>query len=546
MANQADSESFFSELSPGPRAEPNRPVKPRKTGFIWRQVIAIDNSQILLENGEVFPYSELPKLLQTQPSSILVANHFGPIMQFLIREFADNDLWQFRASPIERDAYQPNRAGRKAVMKDCVIGYLGFRGKNKQKGHYHFPLSPQTFVLKGISELRRNAPDENSTISKLMGWGKEVRDFLQANDLRLSPTSGGIAAQFLKDKRFYPNDRRKVPRHTNAKARNHLPGNYYKLYAAEGGVYRNQKAIYTAAYLDQISAHHTAAKQISFPCANTLRRRGRHSSLKDRPYAKAGTEKYNELISEYGLFYLAIEIPRFFPGDFPLPECNKGQGYQRGYFYSNEIPYLKGLGVRIRHIIACWTSPDRDYGLNKYAEWASAEVDKSSSVAKPWLKPTLLSTYGVLAAKPKVMEFGYAQAKNGEAKQYACGSGFIDVIAKASTKPREPLMSNVIHRGMVEAETRLRSLEMARELTQEGHTILAIYADSVFVEGSKQLPLLKPPWRLQEFLTQLTFRSATHFTSAQISKTPGVPCSGRDSSRLPARPNRRREAATKN
>lgn len=498
----------------------------------------------MLENGEVFPFDSLPRLIQTQPSSILVANHFGPVLQYLNREFADNDLWQFRASPIERDAYQPNRAGRKAVMKDCVIGYLGFRGKNKQKGHYHYPLSPHTFILKGIGELRRNAPGENATVTKLMGWAMEVRDFLQENGLRLSPTSGGIAAQFLKDKRFYPEDRRKVPRHTNAKARQHLPGNFYKLYGAENGLHRNGRAVYSAAYLDQISAHHTAAKTIAFPCANTLRRRGRHSSLSDRSYAKAGSQKYKELIKEYGLFYLAIEIPRLFPKDFPLPECDKPQGYHRGYFYSNELPYLEKLGVRIRHIIASWTSPDRDSGLNKYAHWASERVDEATELSKPWLKPTLLSTYGVLAAKPKIMEFGYRQAEGGEPKRYACGSGFIDVIAKASTKMREPLMANVIHRGMVEAETRLKSLEMARELTEDGHTILAIYADSVFVEGSKQLPLLKPPWRLQEFLTGLRFQSATHFTSAQMSKTPGVPASLRAGGRIPIRPKRRRKVST--
>lgn len=546
MANHSKSESFFAGLDNGPRAEPNRPVKPRKTGYIHRKVIAIDREQVMLENGEVFPYSDLPRLIQTEPSSILVANHFGPVLQFLIREFKGNERWQFRASPIERDAYQPNRAGRKAVMKDCVIGYLGFKGRNKQKGHYHYPLSPQTFVLKGIGDLRKNVPDERLTITKLMNWAKEVRDFLKENDLRLSPTSGGIAAQFLKDKKFYPEDRRKVPGHTNSKAREHLPGNFYKLYAAANGLYNNGTALYSAAYLDQISAHHTAAKEIAFPCANTLRRRGRHSSLQDRVFAKAGTKKYDKLIAELGLFYLAFETPRLFPKDFPLPQCDKPQGYHRGYFFSNELPYLKQLGIRIRHIIACWTSPDRDYGLNKYADWASEQVNSAKETAKPWLKPTLLSTYGVLAAKPKIMEFGYAQAKSGEPKQYACGSGFIDVIAKASNQMREPLMANVIHRGMVEAETRLKSLEMARELTAEGHTILAIYADSVFVEGSKQLPLLKPPWRLQEFLTSLRFQSATHFTSAQISKAPGVPSSIRDGSRIPCRPNRRRKATTKN
>jgi hypothetical protein len=503
--------------------------------------MAIDKEQVLLENGEAFPFSDLPLLIRTQPSSILVASHFGAVIKYLDSEFEGNDLWQFRASPIERSAWAANREGRQAIMKDCVIGYLGFRGENKKKGHYHYPLSPHTFILKSISELRRNIPGENASIVKLMEWAKEIRDFLQQNKLNLSPTSGGIAAQFLRDDRFYPEARRKVPRHTNAKARDHLPGNFYKLYEA-----RANRSVYNAAYLDQSSAHHRAAADLEFPSSNFLRQRGRFHTLEDRSFAKSGTEKFDKLISEYGLFYLAIEIPRFFDKDFPLPECDEKAGYKRGYFYSNELPYLKLLGVRIRHIIAAWTSPVLDVGLNRYAQWAMTQIEQSSTVSKAWLKPTLLSTYGVLAAKPKKLEFGYKQAEGGEPKRYPCGSGFLDVLAKGSDKLREPLMANVIHRGMIEAETRLRSLTLARALAREGHTILAIYADSIFVEGSKQLPLLPPLWRVQDFLTGLKFQSATHFVSLQVSKTPGIPADFRSHARrIPPRP-RKQKIPTKN
>lgn len=514
----------------------NKPVKPRKPRALDKPVIAITEEKVLLETGEVYPFSELPLVIRSQPSSILVAQHFGAIVRYLNQEFADNPLWQFRASPVERAAWAPERK-RKAVMRDCTISYLGFRGENKQKGHFHYPLSPQTFVLKTISELRRNIPGEDATISKLMEWGKDVRSFLQKHKLNLSPSSGGIAAQLLKDEKFYPLPRRKVPRHTNAKVRDHLPGNYYQLYEAKEGFGRHR-----AAYLDQDSAHHYAASRVAFPSADTLKRRGRYATLSDNSFAKAGTAKFDEFISHYGLFYLAIETPRFFPADFPLPECTSGTsqyGYRRGYFYSNEIPYLKEIGVRIRHIIACWTSPDRDYGLNKYSEWAIGEIKSSDPVSKPWLKPTLLSTYGVLAARPKILEFGYKQAEGGEPKRYPCGNGFLDVQAKASKKMREPLMANVLHRGMIEAETRLVSLRLARELAKKGYKILAIYADSVFVEAD-DLPFLPPPWRIQEFLTSLHFESATHFTSREISKTPGVPANMRDKAKLPPRPNRKK------
>lgn len=501
--------------------------------------MAIDNNEVLMEDGEVLPFADLPVLLRTQPSSILVAHHFGAIIKYLDTEFEGNPLFQFRASPVERSSWAP---GRKltATMRDCIIGYVGFKGENKKKGHYHYPLSPYTFCLKTVNELRRGIPDEKATLVKLMEWAKEVRDFLQKNELNLSPTSGGIAAQLLKDKRFYPEPRRKVPRHTNSKAREELPGNFYKLYAAVEG-----RGMHNAAYLDQTSAHHTAARDLKFPNANTLYRRGRYNTLEDRSFAKAGTERYKKLIAEHGLFYLAYEAPKFFPTDFPLPECDRVKsGYGRGYFYSNELPYLKTLGVRIRHIIACWTSPDTDPGLNRYAEWALREIDSSPFNSKKWLKPTLLSTYGVLASKPKKMEFGYKQAKGGKPKKYPCGSGFLDVQVKVSEKLREPAMSNVIHRGMVEAQTRLTSLEFARELAKQGHTILAVYADSIFVEDGLPLPLLPKPWRVQDFLTALKFESSTHFTSLELSKTPGIPAHLRARAKLPARPKRKAKATT--
>jgi hypothetical protein len=525
LANRADN---------APYPVPNRPLKPRKKAHIDKPIMAIDRQQVLLESGEVHDYADLPLLVRSQPSSIVVAHHFGEVIRYLDSHYGANPMWQFRAAPVERTAWAPNRS-RKAVMKDCVISYFGFKGERKQKGHYHYPLSPHIFCLKSVNELRKNIPGETATIQKLMEWAKEIRDFLQAHDLNLSPSAGGIAAQLLRDEKFYPSARRKVPRHTNATARTQLPGNFYRLYSADEG-----RSVHKAAYLDQSAAHHTAAVELDFPSANTLQRWGRYSTTKDLPFARFGTAKYEDFINRYGLFYLAIETPRFFAKDFPLPNCGNDEGgYRRGYFYSNELPYLKEIGVRIRHIIACWVSPDKDTGLNKYAEWALEQVRNADPNSKPWLKPTLLSTYGVLAAKPKHLEFGYKRCKNGEPKKYPCGSGFLEVEAKKTKKMREPLMANVIHRGMIEAQTRLHSLRYARELTSQGYSILSIYADSIFIDSSKDLPLITPPWRVQEYLTTLRFQSATHFTSQEISKTPGLPENFRNRAKLPPRPNRK-------
>lgn len=517
-------------MSSDPRPVAKRVVKPRKAGGCNYPIIAVDQNDVLLENGEIYAFSELAKLVKLQPSSIVVSHHFGGIIKWLDSEFKDDPRWQFRVKPLERQGWSPNRERKSRVIhKDCIVNYFGFKGKRRQKGQYHYALSPSIFCLRTVNELRRNAPGEDATIVKLMEWAKEIRAYLQAHQLNLSPTSGGIAAQLIRDKKFYPEDRRKVPSKTNSLARDHLPGNFYELYDAEPG-----KGFHRAAYLDQISAHHTAAMSLKFPNANTLKRRGYYSSLKDKIYARRGSEVYDALIKQHGLFYLSLEAPRFFSGDFPLPALGTDGGHRRAYIYSNELPYLNQLGVRINHIIACWTSPDIDTGLNAYARWAFAQVEKANSLQKAWLKPTLLSAYGILAAKPKLQEFGYKQLDGGgEYKEYPCGSGFLKVKAIISKKALEPVMANVIHRGMVESQTRLTSLELARKLSKEGFSILAIYADSVFVKDADQLPFLEHPWRVQDFLSRLQFDSATHFTSDQICKTPGVPSSPESREWLP-------------
>lgn len=549
-------------MNSSPRPKPNRPVKPRKPVTVEKPIIAVHGNEVLLERtGDTHSYDELPQLIVREPSSIIIAHQVGHLLRDMDKQFSDNPLWQFRVSPVEREVWGPNRK-YKTTIRDTTVNFFGFKGKNKKKGHYHFPISPMTFCLKTVDSIRRGLPEGNKTLFKMMFWGQDLREFLQENELALKPTSGGIAAQLLRDKRFYPDARRKVPLHTNRIGREKLPGNFYKLYAAEvsetdskwekveqvatvpSDVTIKDKVFgYKATYLDQTSAHHSATSELSLPCANTLRRRGRFSTLEDKPYARAGTEKYDRLIKQHGLFYLAMECPRFLDNAFPLPECGDKDGYTRGFFYSNELPYLLELGVRIRHIIACWTSPDKDEGLNKYAKWAIRQIAKSKAERKPWLKPTLLSTYGVLAAKPKKLEFGYKRAENSFDTKYPCGSGFIDVQARRMQKLHEMPSANVIHRGMIEAETRLRSLKLAKELAKQGHTILAIYADSIFVEDGKQLPLLPHPWRVQAELTGLHFQSATHFSSRELTKQPGIPQNARKRPKLPARPTRLDKAA---
>jgi hypothetical protein len=87
--------------------------------------------------------------------------------------------------------------------------------------------------------------------------------------------------------------------------------------------------------------------------------------------------------------------------------------------------------------------------------------------------------------------------------------------------------ANVIHRAMIEAETRLRSIQLARLLTLRKMKVLAIYADSVFVDTSgRAMPLLDSRWQVKGELSNLMFFNSTSFTSDVLTKLPGIPREG--------------------
>lgn len=201
----------------------------------------------------------------------------------------------------------------------------------------------------------------------------------------------------------------------------------------------------------------------------------------------------------------------------------KRGGFHRCYIFTNELPMIHEIGGYVEYVIAAWTSSESDTGIRRYAKWSKETLHSSDPSRMAWVKPTLLAAYGILAARPRPLEFGYKRAVNGEPKNYALGGSMIQVQAKRTRQEFESPTTNVIQRGMIEAETRLRSIMLARDLTARGITVLALYADSVFVESDSALPLLPYPWKVQQHVTDLRFFNSTSFTSREVTKLPGIP-----------------------
>lgn len=477
--------------------------------------------------GEIQSLADAGTVLRAHPPAIVVAPNAAYFVAELNEQYKTDELWQYRATPIERTKFSPNPDKKQPRVADTLVNYFGWKGSSYQtdrgkvanrRGHWHHPLDPHLFSALRIIDLIGG-----TTPGDLLAWGKDVREWCQRHKLALSPTAGGLGGQLLRDPRFYPHARRKVPRATNELAREQLPGNYYKLFWPE-------HTPVDATYLDMSASHHYTAAQLTFPSANRLYARGRFRTTETtetpRPrselWAPSGTHRYNAVIQSYGLFRLQLNVPALKADQFPPPYLETA-GRKQAYVYSNELPLLKRLGVEIEGIDAAWSSHDTDDGLNRYAQWALTETALMSTLRKRWAKVILLATYGNLAARTRSTEFGYRTAKRGTPREYPAGPYVLPVVAHIDPREREFPTVNVVHRGMIEAEQRRIVLDQALALTNAGQQVLCIYADAIMVRSDRALPFLEPPWRIDTHLTRVRFYAATAFTSDELSKMPGIP-----------------------
>jgi hypothetical protein len=253
---------------------------------------------------------------------------------------------------------------------------------------------------------------------------------------------------------------------------------------------------------------------------------GNYQDLDGRKWIEPRTEDFNRLVGEYGLLYCNISVPTHIAESRYVPPALYKSGDNNVFIFTNELQDLLSLRVQINWISAAWTSPEADKGLRDYSNWAQSQV-RNNPDCKPWLKPTLLASYGILASRPRRLEIAYLRAERGEPKHVYIGSERLTLMSKVTRKARQSNIANVIQRGMIEAETRKLSLGLARQLEKEGHEVLSVYADGILVRDNARntspvpLPLLPQPWRVKDRLSGIHFIDPQSFESELLTKMPG-------------------------
>lgn len=500
----------MTELAPPPRT-----VKPRSRSYKRHTVIAVHGGIWLDENGETGSTADFTTKLPQMDSTLFAKTSAADFVADLDEYFSEwFDNWQWRASIAERDIRRGDDL--RAVRMSVVIHYFGFKG-----GNYHKIIDPVAMYGRGLDEIWSNqggshdAPELNSgnggggdhpsaVCVRLLQWGICLRDFCHKNGLEVRPTMGGISAQFLTDRRFYPKKRRKVPMAINERAREHLPGNHYALFTQPSSTRE-----FSAWYLDQHRAHHYHARTVALPDSDNLFAYGTFMNL-------SGVAFDRTIKDFYGLYCVDIQLPQRYR------RSNWIRTTDRVFVFSNELQYMLDIGYVVNGVYAAWGSRRRDTGLARYARWAEKQLDHYGD--NPWIKPLLLSTYGTLATRPRYGETIFKLAKAGEPVTLVTGNKELDGLLVRTGKKLEPRIANVIHRGMIEAATRLDSIGLAQWLNSEGYRVLSIYADAVIVEreGDKALPILPEPWRCKRELNHLRYINQQAFISGEMTKLPGV------------------------
>jgi hypothetical protein len=422
--------------------------------------------------------------------------------------------WQFSITPLERTVFDPAalREDISMSLQRTAVNFLGWqRSKTSSRNTpnlYHLCIDPIVFASYPLAQK-----GEHETLPQLMTWAQNLREFCTAERINLRPTQGATARQFLRDPRFYPHPRRKVPRATNERIRKNLPGNVYatRLY---GEAQHKQ-----ATYIDQARAHHYHAANERLPDADTLLAYGNFHGETPREWLTE-PERINRFMNGFHGMVLGKLEWRF--RSLPWRPPNLDSSEHSIMFFTSELDVLRSLGVKVTQIDTAWGSYDLDRGLNAYATWA---IERLGSDPPLWLKTLLLSTYGSLATRARKYTVGYSKCKQSpgvEVREIRAGRSSFQALMRSTAKEAEPSVNNVLHRALIEAATRTESLMFANHLQQHGHRTLAIYADAVIVEKSDQpLPLMLPPWRIKTELHNVRFISSNAFVSDEMSKVPG-------------------------
>jgi hypothetical protein len=499
---------------------------PRKHIYEDRQFLYVSSDSVLCEStAETFPRGELPYRLPLLTERLIACNDSAGLVKELDEVLSSNPSWSWNGTPlrrVKRSALKPPDQAP-TISSKLHISRFGFRDRTGGRRNLFYQCV-DCVCITGVP-ASHNVEQSRSELDDLVEWANAYREFCRENGVRCTNNRGSTGSAMLRDPRFVGLEpRRKIPEFINETARKHLPGNHYDLRAPVGKQYN-------AVYLDLESAHHNAAKRATFPSPASLRGRGnieRKAAVSfeggaktntSQPWARFGTTKYEHCIRQHGLFNLSVDFSEIQSDAILPPWARKGSTTKSIWVYSNELELLDEIGARIIGIICCYTSPSIDDSLNRYGEWASEYLSRLPLSKRNWIKPILLSTYGMLAKRSEAYQ--HSNNLRGRPVRYPTSEGWLEGRLLEANSSKSPQTNNIIARGIIEAEVRKAVINYGRLLQDFGVEPLALYADSLIAPAGFAIPI-PDGWTLKTDLTGVIFYNPVSFSSREIEKMPGV------------------------
>jgi len=439
-----------------------------------------------LLDGELFPLADLPVRLVERPpggndweqipAAIVATDDPGALVANLDRRFSRQGarnfmLWQWSLSLRPATVW----LGGETTSYEALTPHVSWFGWAARRGTFHRRGGARRYIV--LDALNWTDSDKildgypGRLVQQMGRFAADIQRFCREQRMRPRLTAASIASQLLRDRRFWPSrDRRKVPRATNDRVREQLPGNHYRLLALTRAG-RPAKVAGTVLELDQINAHHAAAGLQGFPASDSLYAWGRFYAPVEKLRIVDLVADISELEGEHGLLLALVKGAG--NGDPLVPPAVTHAGLKWRHVWTNELPLIAECGGQVAGIAAGWTSNVIDEGLNAYAWEAIQQLANSPPARRGWLKQALLATYGLLAAKPR----GFTQLnKWGEGEQMAVTTRTGHTLhgRLRRTAETESETCNVIWRGLIESRVRAETISYARQLRDAGRRILSL------------------------------------------------------------------------
>lgn len=435
-------------------------VKPRRRNYKHRGITVVTDGIGLTEHGEII--TDLIDFAMTSDPQIFITADPANLLHIMMQAHTPDFNYKVIDS-IDTD----HRISNPRVTS------FGWKLSGKRKKPMHTLWSANDMTRDPSSLMEDGSPQA------LLGFAMDVRDFLKEQNIPIPSGLSGVGAGMLRDKRIYPNARGRVPHATNERARPLLPGVYAELRATTTQTYK------TAIALDQRRAYHRVTQSVPLPDPSTLFARGYFQVQENAPiWCRPKDPLYQRTIDQPGLVLVRATSRNAHKNETRPPALNY-VGTRDIYLWTNEIDIALDTGLQIEGLIAAWTSSLNDEGMPRYGKWAETAIDAASPYRAKWLKPTLHSTYGMMAARPRDLLVGH---RLGKGRKTTVLIGPHQFNAHAITlENHSPPTNNVPALGMLQAEIRKRSMLKANYLMSEGVEVLHIHADGVHVAGA--LPL---------------------------------------------------------